>query len=535
MNNSATLKITQWLENNRDNPDIPDFPDYQSKAFRVYSEDEKNSLNEHLKDVLFGKNRPSLIPDSFGSGFVMADYDDPAFICKTAMDIISKRSENALREMSVSEMNELESEYPWMFMPAKPSEETSADDLRDRLETAFNIAHTGRFNRDWLAEKTDLLKRESEPVPNAVMPKRLTSITLPEFQNALTHNKEPVRKNQSINAYVSAVVPVDPYDDEDVIDTYPKPIPNIGLEIKNNEVYLGGKLATEARFEDIYGKEIIDDQRLTEINVQALNIVYSIVYKNIWSQLPYFKYADSVINYSVDIYLPDLMRYLGISYHKENEERIVKWLQSFHNIMGVIVTDMNTDHPSKDRHLLLTVESVLEKNNTIRVKSPYINTLITILNGNRFDQNLLSEKVKLLQKENFTNVPSHSNLIKPSIIKEKNKRAIEVVDVIIKLIEQAGSNQTPHISVQTILDRCPALRVSFHAFKSNGKKKQLLQRTFLAAWDYLKKDTLLEETYKDIKYPAKEQLEQLSVKKLRDTVFEFPHKGKIKSADEFFE
>lgn len=74
---------------------------------------------------------------------------------------------------------------------------------------------------------------------------------------------------------------------------------------------------------------------------------------------------------------------------------------------------------------------------------------------------------------------SHSYLVKSSIVKERNKRAVEIVMVVVTTIEQSGKN-TPHLKASTIINRIPQLktynntpakhknRVLTRAFKSMG-------------------------------------------------------------------
>ena len=160
-----------------------------------------------------------------------------------------------------------------------------------------------------------------------------------------------------------------------------------------------------------------------------------------------------------------------------------------------------------------------DKDNTIQFSSPYMNKLImTILQASIQTDRQGNYKLKS-SGEPFL-LASHSYLVKSSIAKERNKRAAEIVCIVVTLIEQAGDN-TPHIKAQTIVDRCPDLKNALDA-ASSGNKSLILKRAFTAAWKMLPKQTRLAEVYKNIKFPS-----AIPTASTLDIVFEFPHDGKI--------
>ena len=129
---------------------------------------------------------------------------------------------------------------------------------------------------------------------------------------------------------------------------------------------------------------------------------------------------------------------------------------------------------------------------------------------------------------NMLTLPSHSYLIKSSITKEKNKKAAEIVFIIVTLIEQAG-NCTPHIKASTIVERNTQLRESIESSKSTSDKNKKLSRAFTKAWELLRTQTTLTETYKNIRLPdpsAPDFSKYIPTTSTLDTVFEFPHEGK---------
>ena len=71
-----------------------------------------------------------------------------------------------------------------------------------------------------------------------------------------------------------------------------------------------------------------------------------------------------------------------------------------------------------------------------------------------------------------------------SIVKERNKRAVEIVIVVVTTIEQAGK-YTPHLKAKTIIERIPQLQESLDKAKTNSDKNKILKRAFTKAWELL--------------------------------------------------
>lgn len=167
--------------------------------------------------------------------------------------------------------------------------------------------------------------------------------------------------------------------------------------------------------------------------------------------------------------------------------------------------------------------------NTHLMTCPYFEKLIPAI----YELSLQKAKDEYKRKKNKPNEilpkPSHSFMINANILSEKNKRAVEIVFIIITLIEQAGKN-VPHISAQTILERNPALKAAVDASKSSNSKNTQLKRAFWKAWELLSTKTYLKEKYKNIQLPDPEaddfSKKWIPTASTLDKVFEFPHDGK---------
>ena len=93
-----------------------------------------------------------------------------------------------------------------------------------------------------------------------------------------------------------------------------------------------------------------------------------------------------------------------------------------------------------------------------------------------------------------------SAIIRPEISTAKNKRAVEVVYEIGRLVVRAGKEGTPNIRIDTLIGRCYELSsVMVEAYDENirnhKKRNQILRRTFETAWKYLKEYTIIPENY----------------------------------------
>ena len=132
---------------------------------------------------------------------------------------------------------------------------------------------------------------------------------------------------------------------------------------------------------------------------------------------------------------------------------------------------------------------------------------------------------KLTRRGDPVRNPTHSFATKTSILKERNKAAVENVLIVVQLIEQCG-NQTPHISARTMIERNPQLASRLEKVKN---PTSLLKRTFEATWKLLREQTYLTEWYPGIALPDPADPAVIpTVKTLDNMVFTFAHSGKRK-------
>ena len=225
---------------------------------------------------------------------------------------------------------------------------------------------------------------------------------------------------------------------------------------------------------------------------------------------------------SVTIYIPDFLKMTGLApnHNKSNEDAVLNKIASYATIYGVLEEQWG-GRTYKNHYPVLQLVKHDAKNNTVEIMSPYFHALIgTIVQASvRKDRN---DKPKLKRNGDLYTRASHTYMVKASIDRERNKRAIEIVCVIVVLIERCGNGGTPHITAREIINRCPDLKNALENEKTSSGKSRILRRAFTKAWQLLKTQTELQDHYKNIQFPT-----AIPTSSSLDMKIEFPHEGKI--------
>ena len=170
----------------------------------------------------------------------------------------------------------------------------------------------------------------------------------------------------------------------------------------------------------------------------------------------------------------------------------------------------------------MNFEGYDSKTNTISFFSPYLSYIVKEI----YSASIRCDKKgnpRIKRNGQPMLYPSNSFLVKPSIVSERNKAAVENVFIIVQLIEQAGNNGIPHIKAKTLIERNEALKARL---KKSTNPVQLLRRVFKKTWQLLREQTLLLEVYEDIELPDPNNIEQIPTFGNLDHVFNFRHNGK---------
>lgn len=282
------------------------------------------------------------------------------------------------------------------------------------------------------------------------------------------------------------------------------------LKFDNGKLYFSDGRArevSEAELRDLRTKEGIEELDLTN-----LRYYYSILFDEF--QRSDYKVLQDIIVVSVPL----------LAGRKDPKERdvnaIIKNLQSYHNVMGVIKS-MRNGKERESYYQVLNFEYYDESHNIVAFSSPYMNYVIQ----NMYNLSVKREngQPKLTKSGKPITLPIHSYLIDESIRKERNKAAVENVILLVALIEQAGNNE-PHIKASTLIER----NVQFaERLKVTENPRMILKRVFVKTWELLRTKTRLEETYINIKLPdPKDPAYIPAMGNLNEIVFRFPHEGK---------
>ncbi|MCH5174191.1 MAG: hypothetical protein J1D85_08315 [Bacteroidales bacterium] len=271
----------------------------------------------------------------------------------------------------------------------------------------------------------------------------------------------------------------------------------------------------------------MEPKTISNLDLPTLRALYSVILQDVQNMaidldaLAKKAKDPQYLGHSVKIYLSNFLQMLGYNKHlsKDSADYAVRKIMSYQNIIGVMEEHVG-DRTYRSLYPVMVFHGYDDKDGTLTFASPYINVLII---------NILKKSVRMDKKGNpkLSNtgkplmLPSHSYLVKSSIVKEKNRRAVEIVCIVVETIEMAGRN-VPRIRAQAIVDRCPDLKNALDA-ATPSNRALILKRAFSKAWELLRTQTWLEKTYRNIRFP--DDIPRYS--DLNKRVFEFPHEGKI--------
>jgi len=306
-----------------------------------------------------------------------------------------------------------------------------------------------------------------------------------------------------------------------------------GLRLENGKMFIADttdnphlREISEVELQNLQTKEGIDNIDLPLLGLFYTNILYE-----------FLKTGGRELKDVVVIYMPELAARMGWSSNqsKETVQQILRKIQSFHNVVGVLHGTRN-GKPVKSYYQVLNFEYYDDKTNNVAFSSPYMNKVISTI----YNLSMQKKNGKTLKKSNGDPLllPNHSYMIDSTIVKEKNKVAAQNVILIVQTIERAGDS-IPHLKASTIIERNEQLQ---ERLENTKNKRLILQRAFSGTWELLKSKTRLADFYDGIgvtsDFDKLSQATPLSevdpkdpalipnVSTLNDLVFYFPHRGK---------
>lgn len=270
-----------------------------------------------------------------------------------------------------------------------------------------------------------------------------------------------------------------------------------------------------------------------DVDLPTLHYLYGLILKK-WSEdtnVILERYADDprqMLSYNTTFYIPDFIRAAGITSNanKATVQGIIKKIEGYSDIIGVVKEQHIGRGSTYAYYPVMVFIGYDESDNTITFTSPFMNRIVqkTLYDSIRYDKhgNAMRSKSGRINMR-----PSHSYRINSGILKERNKRAIEVACIVAALIDKAG-DQTAHIRFRTIIDRFEQLKQDIENASSTYNKNRILRTTFSKTWEFLEKYSDLPEKYKNIKLPDPNDKDAVPTMKTLERVIAFPHEGRIK-------
>lgn len=232
-------------------------------------------------------------------------------------------------------------------------------------------------------------------------------------------------------------------------------------------------------------------QDLKEIDLPLLREIFTAVYKSA---------KDATLS-TTTVYLPAFSREMGIDISAGKPVDLFRKLSVFRNCFGVM---------GKSFWKVLDVLGYDEESNCIELATPYFNRLIIAQRQELAEQQRKSRRKAI--------AGGYTRLIHSTIVKERNKVAVEIVYRLITGLVQRGGlpddklarNRNRHfddhelvtysISFMTIIDNVPVLKRRLKDSTATNKNLQL-SRSFKKAYELMHTQTDVYEYFIDLNIP----------------------------------
>lgn len=262
---------------------------------------------------------------------------------------------------------------------------------------------------------------------------------------------------------------------------------DVSVEYEDHTLRLNGNTIYNTKGLEAYLRADISD-----IDIRLLRVIYGSIVQKMRPLLDNRTWeVDMIDTFGLRVFLPDLIEAMGYT-DRRKINQVYKQLESYRHIIGLYAP--RRGHQTLQPALLLQDRD--ERTNVVTLVSPYLNRIALEAYLYSFPPNT---KRKLLMTDLGVPIrkPTDSYLIRATIAAEKNKRAAEIVCILVTLIEQAGE-KNPHIKASTIVERHPELKAVLNSAKTNNQRNVVLYRAFSAAWSMLLKSehTKISAVYK---------------------------------------
>lgn len=296
------------------------------------------------------------------------------------------------------------------------------------------------------------------------------------------------------------------------------------------EFLLNGKTFQELDGDNM---SVMQECNVDDIDLNIMTYLYTLIGAQYADNFRrnYFN-ANALMNYEMPYYavtlnIHDLFERVGAKVYGDGKyaDSFIKRIRKIENVLGIIplaATDRNGNH-HLDMSPALVWQGYRSDTGEISFYSPYLTRLIYNLmcDAQGIDP---SDRTHIVKTDEYRLLkPINHYLNKPTLISERNKRAVEIVKIVTMTIATAGAKNTAHISAETIIQRFPDFLDDLNNAKSTNNKNTMLKRTFSKAWELLRTQTWLDEKYIDFEFP--DINDTPSITEVKTKVWEFRHKG----------
>lgn len=301
-------------------------------------------------------------------------------------------------------------------------------------------------------------------------------------------------------------------------------IEEIDLRFENGVLYIGNNPKMGVRLK--YTKEGYES-----LNIPLLRSIYSIIWFNLEKDLPKLfseakpeeqyllkkalddRNCDSVnryialdrfsrqrlFSYGKYVYIPDLMRYLGL--HDPSKEQInsviaeIKRFGSVHGIMTLHCRDLKGHMLAYGQDCPVIIwNDNYELTDSIFLQSPYINNIIKEMIMAKTQLTDYKGRPKFDRKGKPIYIPNTlTTKIDPRIASAKNKRAVELLVELAIYLDTSGPKKS--IKPVTLMKVGTEFRAAYDYEVTTRRKNEILKRAFSTMWEYADKYSDLSERY----------------------------------------
>lgn len=278
--------------------------------------------------------------------------------------------------------------------------------------------------------------------------------------------------------------------------------------LKNNVAYilpLASPLDENIQIANGYiyiDKEEVEKQ--VKGNIQDLDMP---LFKRFFSAV-YKSYID-IDNYTTTVYFPTFCREAGLNPYKpdpadeDNKSKrtdLLRKMEPFKNCIGVL--------NGEQFYKVYDIIGFDQESQTLTFATPYMNQVILSIAQSK-NRDLLDRKGKKIGE-----IPGYVELIHADIATERNKSAVEILEILIVVLVNRGlipdrklplkkrtakddSVITCNIKIKTIIDRAPTLKDKLSNCRGTSNRNDILRRAFKSAYQLIDTHTDLKKVYKD--------------------------------------